>query len=406
MPRKRKRRKKLRRRKRRARRRVRRIKKRRRLSRRRKVWRRRKRKSQRSQRAISVGIELETYSISVPEYRISREIQFPRRGIAEAGERFTKDVSIGSEYNSRVFYTIREAFFLLKNGLRKYIHYRSYPRENEYRTLFPVGGWTDRFAGSHIHIALGRKKLDYARARRLARRIHSHLPFLIALCGNSPVWRGRINQVNSNRLLRGTKKYFQITRQNVFSKHHYHELSYNAGGKRKPPTLEIRVPDSGVPEYLIAATCIVKAVALRWLERQPALNHLTHENYLKARDQAIRYGPNAKLYWNHHQITVSQYADLFFRKYQEELERLEIPEEIIRVFKYLKKGWNQSTVIRKAAQKAKWGHRNWERHFAKRYAAAIETLLDGNSYSDFAKTLGIRLPAIDRVWIGYREAKW
>src|SRR3989338_4641950 len=123
---------------------------------------RRKRERTRSQRAISIGIELETYSISIPDYRISRELLFPRRGIAEKGERFTKDVSIGSEYNSRDFYTIREAFFLLKNGLRKYIHYRSYPRENEYRTLFPVGGWTDRFAGSHIHIALGTKKMDYA----------------------------------------------------------------------------------------------------------------------------------------------------------------------------------------------------------------------------------------------------
>src|SRR3989338_9898511 len=157
MPRKRKRRRKLRRRKRRARRRVRRIKKRRRLSRRRKVWRRRKRKSQRSQRAISVGIELETYSISVPEYRISREIQFPRRGIAEAGERFTKDVSIGSEYNSRVFYTIREAFFLLRNGLRKYIHFGGSQEPEDY-TVFLVGGWVDRFAGTHIHTAVGKDK--------------------------------------------------------------------------------------------------------------------------------------------------------------------------------------------------------------------------------------------------------
>lgn len=369
--------------------------------------RKKKRSSKRSERAISIGIELESYSISIPEYRISRELHFPRRGIAEAGERFTKDVTIGSEYNSRVFYTVREAFFLLKNGLRKYIHYRSFPREREYHTLFPIGGWTNRFAGSHIHVALGRKKFDFARARRLAQRLHDHIPFLIALSGNSPVWRGKINQVNSNRLLRGTKTYFQVTKGETFSKHHYRELNFNAGGKRKPPTLELRVLDSSVPEYIVAAICIVKAIALRWLERKPTFNQLKHENYLEARDRAIHYGTDAKLYWNNHRVTVPQYVDLFFRKYEEELAQLDIPEEIINIFKYLKKGWNQATVIRRAAQKSLWYHRpTWERRFAKRYAAAIEKLLDGNSYSDFAKALGIRLPNIERTYLGRKEAKW
>src|SRR3989338_2659117 len=160
----------------------------------------------RSQRAISIGIELEAYSISIPEYRISRELHFPRRGAAERGERFTKDVSIGNEYNSRVFLTLREALFLLKNGLRKYIHFRSSAKDGDYHTLFLVGGWIDRFAGSHLHIAFAKKKFTYLHARRLARYLHSHLPFLIALTGNSPVWRDKINQVASNRLLRGTRK--------------------------------------------------------------------------------------------------------------------------------------------------------------------------------------------------------
>ena len=363
--------------------------------------------TKRSQRAISIGIELESYSISVPDYRISRELLFPRRGIAEKGERFTKDVSIGSEYNSRVFYTIREAFFLLKNGLRKYIHLRPSPGAREYRTIFPVGGWTDRFAGSHIHVALGKKKFDFRRAKSLARRIHSHLPFVIALCGNSPVWRGRINQINSNRLLRGSRTYCQVTRPRLLSRHRYRELTYNEGGKRKPPTLEIRVLDAGVPEYILAAVSVVKAIALRWLQKKPAFNQLSHEDYLKARDQAVRYGPEAKLYWNHHELNVPQYVDLFFRKHEDELEQLEIPEEVIHIFKYLKRGWNQATVIRRAAQKSRWFHRpTWERRFAKRYAAAIESLLDGNSYSDFAKILGVKLPNIERVWLGYRETKW
>ena len=369
--------------------------------------RRKKRQTKRSQRAISIGIELESYSISIPDYRISRELLFPRRGIAEKGERFTKDVSIGSEYNSRVFYTVREAFFLLKNGLRKYIHYRSSPKARERQTLFPIGGWTDRFAGTHIHVALGKKKFDFRRAKSLARRIHNHIPFLIALSGNSPVWRGRVNQIHSNRLLKGTKTYCQVTREGLLYRHRYRELTYNEGGKRKPPTLEIRVLDSGVPEYILAAVCVVKAIALRWLQKKPAFNQLTYDDYMKARDQAVRFGPKAKLYWNHHALTVSQYADLFFRKHQDELEQLEIPDEIIDIFKYLKKGWNQSNLIRRAAQKSRWHHLpTWQRRFARRYAAAIESLLDGNSFRDFARILGVKLPNIDRTWLGYKDSKW
>jgi hypothetical protein len=361
----------------------------------------------RSERSISLGIELESYSISVPSYRISRVLRFPRRGIAEKGERFTKDMSIGSEYNSRVFYTIYEAFFLLKNGLRKYIHFRSFPGQREYHTIFPVGGWIDRFAGSHIHVAFGNKKFTYLHARRLARRLHSHIPFIIALTGNSPVWRDRVNQVNSNRLLLGTKTYCKVMKRERLLTHHYQELTYNQGGKRKPPTLELRVLDAGVPEYMAAAACIVKAVALRWLQGGSTLNRLADEDYRLARDQAIHYGPDAQLFWNRHEVTVPQYVDLFFRKYEDELEQLNIPNEVIDIFKWLKKGWNQSTVVRKAVQKSRWHHRpTWERRFARRYADAIERLLDGNTYRDFSNTLGVWLPKIERVWLGRKVAKW
>src|SRR3989338_11107960 len=138
--------------------------------------------SKRHKRTISMGIELEAYSISIPDYRISRELHFPKRGVVERGERFTKDASIGNEYNSNVFYTIREAFFLLKTGLRKYIHYPEDRNGKEAHTLFPVGGWTDRFAGSHIHVALGKQPFHYEQAKELAHRLHDHIPFLIALC--------------------------------------------------------------------------------------------------------------------------------------------------------------------------------------------------------------------------------
>jgi gamma-glutamyl:cysteine ligase YbdK (ATP-grasp superfamily) len=313
----------------------------------------------------------------------------------------------GSEYNSRVFTTIREAFFLLKNGLRKYIHYRPSLRQHEYQTIFPVGGWIDRFAGCHIHVALGKKKFTIRQARLLSRHIHNHIPFIIALTANSPVWRDRVTKIHSNRLLLGTKKYCQVTKRGVLSKHHYNELTYNLGGKRKPPTLELRVLDSGVPEYILAATCVIKAIALRWLKRKPALGTLKELNYLKARDEAVHYGTEATLYWKNHELSVPQYVDLFFRKYEDELDQMDIPGEVLDIFKYLKRGWNQATVIRRATQKARWRHRpTWEKRFTKRYAAAIEALLDGNSYRDFVRRIGIRLPKIDRVWLGRKEARW
>ena len=366
-----------------------------------------KKKKRLQKRSISMGIELEAYSISIPDCRISRELHFPKRGAIEAGERFTKDASIGNEYNSKVFYTIREAFFLLKNGLRKYIHYRESDRAGEVHTIFPVGGWIDRFAGAHIHLAFGKQRFRYEQAKQLARCIHDHIPFLIALAANSPVWREQITAINSNRLLRGTRKYCQITKMDFLYKHRFRELTFNQGGKRKPPTLEIRVLDSGVPEYIVAALCVLRAIALHWLKRKPMFHHSTYANYLKSRERAIRLGPEAKLVWNNHRLKVSEYVDLFFRKYEEELREMDIPDDVINVFKYLKKGWNQATVIRKAATKSwSWHRQTWQRRFGKKYALATQKLLDGNSYSEFARTLGVRLPNIERAWLGRKEARW
>lgn len=356
---------------------------------------------------ISMGLELESYSISLPDNRINRELRLPKRAAIEQGEKFTRDWSIGSEYNSKVFTNIREAFFLLKSGLRKYFSTR-HPEDPEGKfVIFPIGGWTDRFAGSHIHLALGKRPFPYKTARELAVRIHDHIPFLIVLTGNSPIWREKITEKNSNRLLLGSEKYCRATKRENLYKHHYRELTYNAGGQKKPPTLELRVCDSSIPEYLIAAACVCRAIALRWQKRKQVINISTHDNYLKARSAAVLEGVEAKLVWTNHQVKVSNYVDLFFRKYAEELREMDIPDEIIRIFKYLKKGINQAEVIRQAAQKcSKRHHPTWQRQFANKYSHGIQELLNGNSFEKFAKHLGVRLPSIDRVWLGREEARW
>ncbi len=356
---------------------------------------------------VSMGVELETYSIALPEYRICRNLHFPRRSSVEQGERFIRDWSIGPEYTSPVFYSIREAFFLLKNSLRKYIHFRETNGADHEYTIFPVGGWIDRFAGCHLHLALGREEFTYQQARELGRRLHDHIPFLIVLCGNSPVWREKLTPYNSSRLLRGGDTYCQVTRREVLYKHRYRELTFNRGGVKKPPTLEIRVADSGLPEFVAAGLCVCKAVGLSWRKRHRSFNHSTHENYLEARDQAIRLGVNAQLVWTNHWISTAQYVDLFFRKYEEELEQMDIPDEVLSVFKYLKKGWNQSEVLRHAAQRCRARHRpTWQRQLARRYSIGIEELLNGNSYEMFTRWLGVRLPDIDRVWLGRKSAHW
>ena len=361
----------------------------------------------RSKTIITMGVELESYSIALPEYRICRELQFPKRSIIEKGERFTRDVSIGSEYNSKPFVTIRESLFLLKSGLRKYSRFNAGDQKKERLVIFPVGGWIDRFAGSHVHLALGAKGIGYEDAKELAKRLHDHIPFLIALTGNSPIWREKITHLSSNRLIKGAETYCKVTKRGMLYKHHYREITYNQGGKKKPPTLEIRICDSSIPEYLTAMLVVCRAVAMRWLHRKNQLNCSTHRNYVDSRDRAIRQGARAKLAWTNHWMPVGRYVDLFFRKYEEELEKMDIPEEVLRVFKYLKRGWNQAEVIRSAALRCYKRHKpTWQRQFARRYALAIEELLDGNSFENFSRKLGVRLPDVKRTWLGRKEARW
>ena len=61
-----------------------------------------------SHRTVVAGLELEAYSIRIPDYTIGRQLVAPRRGTSEKGERFTRDSTIGTEYNSRPFATIRK----------------------------------------------------------------------------------------------------------------------------------------------------------------------------------------------------------------------------------------------------------------------------------------------------------
>lgn len=364
--------------------------------------------SEDSHRRVVLGVELESYTIVAPEYSVVRELAFPRKGVGEAGERFARDASIGTEYNSRPFSTVREGFFLLKAGLRKYNKklYRSQSKSRRVHHLLLVGGWRDRFAGAHIHISLNGKTLDFMQASRIAWHLHDHIPFLIALGANSPIWADELTTVASTRISRASRSYFKAIRRNELHKRPLDEMTFNRGRKTKPPTLEVRVLDSNIPEFVMAAATVIKAAVLGWQSGRKASNRINHADYLLSRKNAAERGMRSKLCWNGEWIPAARYLDRFVWFHRDEFRRMDIPQELWTTYRLLKKGWNGSAILLAAARGAYDEHpQSWQRRFAKRYASAIDSLLSGNDILDFARRLHVDLPQIDDVWVGRRRRK-
>ena len=355
---------------------------------------------------IVIGVEIEAYSINVADSKIGRRLSKPRPGLSESGERFTRDASIGSEYNSRPFATVREAFFLLKAGMRKYLRglYRSRDDGQDYRVPFLVGGWTNRFAGTHLHISVANRKLSAEEARSLSWHLHDQLPFLIAIGANSPVWDKRITGKASNRFLRGSEVYFAVTKRGHLTSVDTREIVYSRGRKTKPATLEIRVLDSNLPEYVVASLCLVKAVCLRWLKGVGAANRMSHADYLHARLDAAARGMRCQLPWRKEWMSVPDYLDRFLWEHRDEFYDMDIPEDVFEVFRLLKRGYNGARLIHDAALHARREHpQTWQRRFAKRYYSGLQHLLSGNTLHDFAQELQVPLPNTDRVWLGRKR---
>jgi len=351
---------------------------------------------------IVMGVEVEAYSISTANFRIGRRISRPVRSISEKGERFTRDASIGSEYNSRPTSTLREAFFLLKSGLRKYLH-SLYETKVQRDSTIPllVGGWNNRFAGTHIHVSIDGVDLTLERARRLAGHIHDHVPLLIAIGANSPIWGNLITSNASNRILKGSSKYFQPLLRGELSSRDMKEFVFNRGRKRKPATLELRFLDSNIPEYIVAAMCIVKAACLGHLRRGRVRNMMTYAEYLQSREEAAIRGMRASLCWNGRWMPAGDYLDRYIWEYRREFKAMDVPEEIIDVLRLLKRGYNGSRLILEGAGRSREEHaQTWRRRFAKRYARGIELLLSGNSIWDLAESIEVELPSTSRVWLG------
>lgn len=335
---------------------------------------------------ITIGVEIEFYTILTKDKRISRDILLPRGRTSEEGGKFTVDKSIGSEYVTKPFENITEALCTIVRDLSKHANSSNNPDA----LPLPIGGWNDRFAGAHFHIGFKERGLEKEEARTLANYIHDHIPFIIAISANSPIWRRKVTGYSSNRVLRGGEKYCIPIVKGVLNQNHYREMNFNPENKHKPPTLEIRVCDSNIPPYVCTVITILRILTSAWRNGRKAYNSLTHETYLQGRANAARRGVKALLYWNGRPVTVSEYLRLFTLSYVDEVSVLDIPPSILEAFSLLEKGWNHAEAIRHVAvnSKKKFG-REWEKDIAVKLASAMKILLDEGSLKNYYSALGL-----------------
>lgn len=363
-----------------------------------------KRKTHRNNgKTVSLGVEVETYTIRMRDHHIGRHVMRPAMGALENEESYHHDRSIGSEYGSRPFYSIREAFFGVKLGLRKFI--ASYQLENKRSngdyTLFFTGTWKERFAGTHFHIGLGEEGIAYDDALRLSRHVHDHIPLLIALLANSPVYKADISNFDSNRFFNAEKKFFWPLKLGELDQEYQEEMTFNQDRHKKIPTLEIRPCDANLPEFAVAGHVIIKALTMAWLARKPVSNICRHELYLKSRENAAKHGPKATLYWNDRPLRADAYLDRFFREYHAQLSKMDIPSELFEVFRLFKLGWNGAGILRRACNRHYRRHpRTWQRYFAEEYAPAVIALLNGETLEGFIRALGLRPPKTRNLSLG------
>ena len=342
-----------------------------------------------------MGVEVEIFTIRLKNLHIGRHVMVPRKGVLEDDENYHHDPSIGIEYGSRPFYSIREAFFGIKTGLRKSIasYKLKYKKSNGDYTLFFAGTWRDRFAATHFHIGLGEEGIDFKDAAGLSRHIHGHLPFLIALLANSPVYKSTILNIDSNRFLYAEKNFFSPLEFNELDREYKEEMTFNLDRKKRIPTLEIRPCDTNLPEYVVAGLVIIKAISMAWLAGKRVSNINRYELHLKSRLNAAKYGPKAALYWNNRKIRAHTYLDKFFTEYKPYLLKMDIPPEIIEVFRLFKLGWNSAGIMRRACHFHQRRHpRTWQRHFAGNYITGINALLNGETLDTFIRSFGLRPP--------------
>jgi len=358
---------------------------------------------------VTNGVEIESYLIKNCEI-LERSHIIPNSHVIEPGESFTEDQTIGNEYISPVFDDINEGLFLLKNGLRKY---RAFTEDRVEYQIGLFGSWLKDPAGTHIHIALGELGIEKEIARGVMIYLHDYLPLIIALSVNSPVYPGhirkkpRLTSYPSNRLLKyGNTHCKSISKIEIepMASDHWVEINYNAYRKDKPPTIEIRVADSNIPEYVMACVLVLRVLTMAKLCGKSSPNILSYKNFLKSKRRAIRSGVRGSLYWDNRKMRISTYIDKFFDYFHEEIDNENPNDEILNVFRLAKLGWNNAVIMSHSIKAIKTLYSSkkfsWRRQFLQQYCEAISSLLNGNNLSEFAQLLFVNLPSYEEVELG------
>lgn len=352
---------------------------------------------------ITNGIEIESYLIKGGKVLERTAIQ-PIKDVVEPGEDFTEDIAIGNEYISPVFDDINKGLFLLRNGLRKY---RIFAQKKANYQIGLFGTWLKDPAGVHFHIGLGEEGIGKEDAGPLMAYIHDYLPLIIALCTNSPVFQEELTSIASNRMVKyGDEWCKSISKPEILKlrSDHWIEINYNAHRKDKPPTVEVRIADANIPEFIIAAVEVLRVLTIGYLSGKPSPNDLSFENYNKSKLSASKFGVKGKIYWNEKSLEMQDYIDTFFDSFYEELEEKDLTDEILDVFRLAKLGWNNATIIRSSIEHIKSVYSskkfNWKKQFLMRYSGALSSSLDGNNLIDYARLMFVDLPDLKDIKLG------
>ncbi len=358
---------------------------------------------------ITMGLEVEMFSIDLNtmQFRTLAPI-YPKNGI-EKDEKYVDDMTIGSEFNSPAFTSINESLFRLKTGLRKYF-VNLETAEDKRIALMGSYDLEMETAGVHYHFGFDLKKgITEKEAELIAPHIHQQIPFIIAITGNSPIIREKITNNASNRLLtNGEAMFVAIDRKDIqdFSyTSHFHEINYNENPGKKPPTLEIRVTDSNIPEYIMAGLFIAYISTIGALKGKKLWKYYDFKKHRKNRIEAAKKGAKASIHWNKVKLPIPKYVDAFFNFYKTEIKETNVSEDILQVFRLARSWWNMADIMREAYKKIhskfkKKGEDFISQEFCRKILEAQRKNLNGENIISYAKHMNVKIPSIEGVKLG------
>ncbi|NHI91294.1 MAG: hypothetical protein EAX96_02240 [Candidatus Lokiarchaeota archaeon] len=358
---------------------------------------------------LTMGLEIESFSIDLNKMKfVSMAPIYPKDGI-EREEEFKKDMTIGSEFNSPVFTSLNEAFFRLKTALRKYF-VNLETDENMRIALIGSYDYENETAGVHYHFAFNKVKgITIEQAKHISPLIHQHIPFIIAITANSPIIRKKMTKIASNRLLNnGMAMFSPLTREDLEEielTNHFNEINFAKGTEKKPSTLEIRVVDSTIPEYIMAGLFIAYISILGAIKGKKPWKYFKFSRHEKDRINAARRGVKAEIHWNKAKWVIPKYIDAFFNYYRTEVKESNINRDILNVFRLAKSWWNAADIVRESYRIIENRYKNKgqdfiNQEFCRKLLEAQRRNLDGDNLISFARHLNVKIPSIENVKLG------